>query len=346
MNLIRTARNRGLRPRFLAPECSRVMTTSSMKVTHPIDDDYEEEPAPSRRSGSVIVIAVLGLTVLGTAGVMGYRAMFGGSMLPSMPPIIRPAEGPTKISPDTTAQATPNTADVTRGGGDKLVAHQEQPVEVPPANPAPRVVATIPVVASSPNAAWPGAQPAATPAPPAAAGPSAPPLPAANAAPEQAPPASLAAQSAPKRVQTVAIRPNQGGGANQGAHAARGREPASAGPLAIVPTQQPTPAPAPVRSAMAHPAAPETVSAAGGGRYAVQVSSQRSEADAQSAFRSLQAKFPQQLGGRQPIVRRAELAGKGTFYRALVGPFASAQEAAGLCSSLKAAGGNCLIQRN
>jgi len=76
------------------------------------------------------------------------------------------------------------------------------------------------------------------------------------------------------------------------------------------------------------------------------ITSQRSEADAQAAFRSLQAKYPNQLGGREPILRRADLGAKGVYYRALVGPFASMEEAAGMCSSLKAAGGNCIVQRN
>jgi cell division septation protein DedD len=92
-------------------------------------------------------------------------------------------------------------------------------------------------------------------------------------------------------------------------------------------------------------AAAEAPSAPGGG-YAVQVTSQRSEADAQTAFRALRAKYPTQLGGHEPIVRRADLGTKGVFYRALVGPFASMEQAAGVCSSLKAAGGTCIVQRN
>jgi cell division septation protein DedD len=86
--------------------------------------------------------------------------------------------------------------------------------------------------------------------------------------------------------------------------------------------------------------------ASSGGGYAVQVTSQRSESEAHNAYRALQAKYPDQLGGRAAIVRRADLGEKGTFYRALVGPFASAEEAAGLCSGLKAAGGSCIVQRN
>jgi len=96
-------------------------------------------------------------------------------------------------------------------------------------------------------------------------------------------------------------------------------------------------------------AAPAPIAAAaprnGPGSY-VQVSSQRSEADAQAAFRSLQGKFPNQLGGRQPMIHKVDLGAKGIFYRAMVGPFANASEATELCSSLKAAGGQCLIQKN
>jgi hypothetical protein len=93
-------------------------------------------------------------------------------------------------------------------------------------------------------------------------------------------------------------------------------------------------------------AVPAAAPPSGGNGYSVQVTSQRSEGEAQSAFRALQAKYPNQLSGRAPIIRRADLGDKGTFYRALVGPFASAEEAAALCSGLKAAGGTCIVQRN
>ncbi len=76
----------------------------------------------------------------------------------------------------------------------------------------------------------------------------------------------------------------------------------------------------------------------------MQVSSQRSEADAQAAFRGLQAKFPGQLGGKQPMIHRVDLGAKGIYFRAMVGPLGS-EEASQLCSSLKAAGGQCIVQR-
>ena len=102
---------------------------------------------------------------------------------------------------------------------------------------------------------------------------------------------------------------------------------------------------APARTASVAPQAPAAVSTGGSGSY-VQVSSQRSEGEAQAAFRSLQAKFPDQLGGRQSSIHKVDLGAKGTYYRAMIGPFANAGEASQLCSSLKAAGGQCLVQRN
>jgi hypothetical protein len=53
-----------------------------------------------------------------------------------------------------------------------------------------------------------------------------------------------------------------------------------------------------------------------------------------------------ELSGHQLIIRRADLGAAGIYYRALVGPFASAEKATRMCSALKAAGGDCIIQKN
>ena len=81
------------------------------------------------------------------------------------------------------------------------------------------------------------------------------------------------------------------------------------------------------------------------GGYAVQVTSQRSEADAQASYKSLQTQFPSVLGSRQPVIRKADLGDKGTYYRAQI-PFSSKTEAAEFCTSLKSAGGQCVVQKN
>ena len=84
--------------------------------------------------------------------------------------------------------------------------------------------------------------------------------------------------------------------------------------------------------------------ASAGGSYLVQVSSQRSEAEAESAYRGIQSKFGSVLGSQPHTVRRADLGAKGVYYRAMVGPFASREEAVQVCSSLKQAGGDCVVQ--
>jgi hypothetical protein len=101
----------------------------------------------------------------------------------------------------------------------------------------------------------------------------------------------------------------------------------------------------PIASAEANSTPAVTPPVLGSG-YAVQVTSERSESGAQAAFRSLQAKYPNQLRGRQAIIRRADLGAGSIYYRALVGPFASAEKAAKLCSGLKAAGGDCVVLKN
>jgi hypothetical protein len=80
--------------------------------------------------------------------------------------------------------------------------------------------------------------------------------------------------------------------------------------------------------------------------YSVQVSSQRSNADALAAYQILQNKFPSILGDRKPIIYRVELGEHGVFFRAHVGPFRTAEEAGELCRRLRAAGGMCLVQRD
>ena len=82
------------------------------------------------------------------------------------------------------------------------------------------------------------------------------------------------------------------------------------------------------------------------GKYVVQVAAQRSEADAQGSLRVLQHKYQGVLGSYQVMVRRADLGDKGVYYRAQVGQFATAKQANEVCSSLKSAGGQCIVQKN
>ena len=60
----------------------------------------------------------------------------------------------------------------------------------------------------------------------------------------------------------------------------------------------------------------------------------------------MQGKYSSVLGGQSHTIRRVELGDKGTYYRAMVGPFATREQAVQLCSSLKSAGGDCVVQSN
>jgi len=308
------------------------------------DEPYEEERSGTARRSrtSSIVLGVVGLIALGSAGAFGYRAMFGGAAFPALPPIIKPSGTPVKIVPNHDSQAAaPNqTALANAGDGEHLVSHEEKPVDVKPATPALNGVTTLPVISNTPpDGVWPGTQApaAAAPAGAEATGTATSAEGTAGADTPSAPP--------PKPVHTLAVH---AGSAPGNPAAARER---SGGPLSITPGgQTDTSFPSRSRHAEATQASPpsaaplaQTGSMTGG--YAVQVSSQRSEADAQATLNALQTKYPQQLRGQHGMVRRADLGAKGIYYRALVGPFGSAEEASRLCSSLKAAGGNCIIQK-
>jgi hypothetical protein len=78
------------------------------------------------------------------------------------------------------------------------------------------------------------------------------------------------------------------------------------------------------------------------GLYA-QLAAQRSEAEARVTFRGLQSQFPSILGARNAVIRRADVANQGTFYRVEVGPLSSGQ-ADELCGNLKAAGAQCIAR--
>ncbi len=233
-----------------------------------------------------------------------------------------------------------------KGLGEKLVSREEQPVAITPQDPVPSyaqqpsqgsgVVGTDPkkvrTIAIRPDQGSSDPAPQAPPPQPAAAQGPVRVIPTARPAQPQQP--ARAANNAPAAADTAEAEP-----APRQAAAPR---PANA-PLSLSPNapaaRAAAPA-APARTASLPPAA-----ASGGGSYLVQVSSQRSEAEAQAAFQSLQSKFPGQLGGKQAVIRKVDINGKGTYYRAMV-PAGSSAEATELCSGMKAAGGSCLVQKN
>lgn len=112
--------------------------------------------------------------------------------------------------------------------------------------------------------------------------------------------------------------------------------PAAAAPQVVARAPAPAQAPAPLVVA---PAA-----TGGGGDFAVQLAAPGSEKEARDLFASLQRRFPGELGGVSPTIRRAEV-GDRTIYRLRVGAM-DRSGAVAMCERLKAAGGQCFVARN
>jgi SPOR domain len=329
---------------------------------------YDDPPRPRAANGLVTALVLVGCGILGTAGAYGYRTYYSGPR-PTEAPIISADKSPSKIMAAVTSGdgQSGKSSERVGGGNERVVGRQEEPVALPDAN-GPRVV--WPAPNQAPAGSAPAAQ-ASVPTPSTAAPPVA----------SSPPPATSAGE--PKKVRTVPILPPGGsdgitrpidsaanapsspaanGHQAQASRTAQSTSRNSGGPLSLDPQGQPTgtassyqavvsdrprtPASAPISAPQLASAATTPASAGGAGGYMVQISSQRSEADAQASIRSLQSKYASQIGDREAVVRRADLGDKGVYYRALVGPFGTAGEADQFCGGLRAAGGQCYRLKN
>jgi hypothetical protein len=106
--------------------------------------------------------------------------------------------------------------------------------------------------------------------------------------------------------------------------------------------QKPTQVASAPAAAAAQPAQQAPAAASGG--YGIQIASLPSEDEAKKSYASLSKKFGGVLAGRAYEIRKADIAGKGTFYRVRI-PAGSKDEAAALCEQYRSAGGSCLISR-
>ena len=301
-------------------------------------EEAEEDQKP-RRGGMITVVAVLALAVVGTGGAFAYRT-YMGSPRSGEPPIIRADASPTKVVPAPSGDGVAKVPDrMATGGAEKIVPREEAPVDV---NAGPRQV--FPPLNQNTN------PPTAAIVPPAAKPPAAPAASGTLAGDEprkirtlavKGDPADVAATPAPKPV--AAPRPVPSPAAARAPSPAANANASANAPLSLSPQGQPAPAEPRSQVASTNPA--QAVSGGGAG-YVVQVSSQRSEADAQASYRALQGKFPSVLGSRPPVIKRADLGDKGVYYRAMVGPFGSSEEATQVCGNLKTAGGQCVVQKN
>lgn len=330
-----------------------------------LDDYYGETPKQGGKKKWILISAAAAcILVLGVTGVVGYRAVFGTS---GAPKTIRAESTPAKIAPAANTQAAEPGKNNDRVGFDappgneRIVSRQEEPVGRGPAQ------------GSSPFAPLPPQQAqAAQPRQQAQA-------PVAEGEPKRVRTVSVRADgsvvgdqrgsaqrqvsNAPMSINSYAERETGSAPAQQAMPQPQGRAPvqstaqvpASGNPWADIqntpqraaPQQQASVQPSgppPVQRAPAPTIAVQTPMPAGS--YVVQVASQKTEQEAQAAWQQVQSRYASVLGGQQAQIRRANLGERGTFYRAQLGPFNDRARASEICENLKAAGGECIIQRN
>ncbi|WP_458760926.1 SPOR domain-containing protein [Afipia sp. TerB] len=304
----------------------------------------ESPPERSRSGGKLTVMVVLALAVVGTAGAYAYRSMTGAGR-GGEPPVIKADAGPNKIVPPSqSAENKPVRDGIGEKIAERVVSREEQPVDINAKSAGPRIVfppltrnsqppnvtsvspSSPPVGAGTANGTLNGAEPRK--------------IRTVSIRPDRADASPTASTSAPQDVRSIPIT------APRNSPPAAQQASASNEPMALIP-QSNAPAPQESRSRVAavNPDAVAPSSGNAAGAY-VQVSSQRSEADARTSYRVLQGKYPGILGSRSPVIKRADLGSKGVFYRALVGPFAAADEATQFCVNFQSAGGKCLVQRH
>lgn len=356
---------------YAQPQHSYAQAQHGAPVHEYAEDDLPDlEPRRSRK-GLWAAAAVIAVGLIGVGATFALRG--GSATKDGQPPVIAADRGPVKVEP-----ANPGGAEIPNQnkqiyersaeapqGRSKVVNNEEQPVDVqqaarsmPPrvVMPGPGAGTALAAAPSAPERSISPAEPGLTPMPP------------------------VPGLGEPRKVRTVAIRPDgtpvpAGVDSNQpiatgsapsrslGAAATSAQPspqrsaaaaPAQAAPKAqeraTTPPAATTPA-APTRlasapAAAAPEAAPATAAVrAGTGDFVVQLGAPGSEAEARATFAALQRKYPQQLGGQSPIVRKTELAGGKTVYRLRVGPY-SREDASTMCTALQAAGGQCFIAKN
>ncbi len=250
------------------------------------------------------VFAAFALVVWLAYGDSGPRVTTGE------PPLIRASTTPFKVPPDDPGgRQVEDLGAVGNLLGEQPPAPGPERLLPPPEEPLRPALAAAAPEAIGTGAAAPAPTPAGQPVAAAAAA-----VPEAPAAPE------LAARSA-GGIGTVPIAATADGG---------------------LPAK---PAPAEQQLAKLTPpaaAAKPAASAAGAGRYRVQLAAVREQADAERAWSSFQRDFAGVLGSFTPFYERADT-DNGVFFRVQVGPFADSAKADQICAELKQRNASCFV---
>lgn len=115
-------------------------------------------------------------------------------------------------------------------------------------------------------------------------------------------------------------------------------------PAAQEPDSQPAAATPPAAETAAAAPAAQAKPADNPGGYFIQIASQPTEAGANASYKNLSARYSSVLGGHGVDIQRADISGKGVYYRVRI-PAGSRQEAISLCENYRGAGGSCFVTR-
>ncbi len=273
--------------------------------TRVFDGSEEEDDIEGSRWPLLLVLALLVLAMFG--GVVWLAYIQGVARGRGETPVLAAANGPERVAPPE--------------GGGNTVPYQGFKIYEQPAPPDD----------SSPASAAPKAPPAQA------------------VAPTQAAATPKTAATPPPGAKTTAVLPKTVAALIQQANSVpEPAKPASPPPAMkpAVPAAAPGPAtgaPRPLVAA-AKPAAPVAAAAAATG-YVLQIGAYKSQADAEAAWKTYQAKHAALLTGYADNVQQVDLGEKGTWYRLRIGGFADREVATALCDRLKADGGACIPGR-
>ncbi|HKZ96288.1 MAG TPA: SPOR domain-containing protein [Hyphomicrobiaceae bacterium] len=322
------------------------------------DGAYEVEE-PRRRRGGKLIAALAGAVVVGGGLAYAYSLLLGPATSTS-PPLVKSAEGPSKVKPSdpggrqfahtdskimgrlgegtASGQATsPNES--SDGSAPRkvplLIVGRDGTIQPPPAAepavPAKATVAVPGMTVIDGLGAPPGKAAAAEPvAKPDEAAPKA----AEASGPQE--PVVVAPSAAPKKTEVIAKAVPAEPPATTQALADTAGEPAAPPAEKAAPPAK--------KLAVNAPLGPQPT---GAGYVAVLASvpaSSKSRIDALKQFADMQQKYGTLLQDKTPDVQEANLGEKGTYHRLLVGPPGSRGSASELCTQLKAQGySNCWV---
>ena len=128
-------------------------------------DYHDDLPSPRWRDRLVMVIAVIALAGLGAVGAFAYRAVFAGTVLPALPPIITAENVPNENVPNYGDDRLSNLSQTTiasAGSSEEFVSRWPSDIQGPPKKTAP--ISPNPS-ASPPSAPGSGAVAPIAPAP-------------------------------------------------------------------------------------------------------------------------------------------------------------------------------------